>query len=52
MRTPTSIFSVINSHANFIAVRQNFPIQNNANVASNAFTGTVDVVCIDPRANA
>ncbi len=29
------------SHANFIAVRQNFSIQNNANVASNAFTGTV-----------
>ena len=29
------------SHAIFIAVQQNFPIQNNANVASNAFTGTV-----------
>ena len=29
------------SHAIFITVRQSFPIQNNANVGSNAFTGTV-----------
>ncbi len=34
------------SHAIFITVRQDFPIQNNANVGSNAFTGTVEVESI------